>query len=308
IAYAGNLGRHLGQTRQINTVPYGAQFRPENADPTNPGTPVPDNFFRPYVGYGNLPYLEFSGTSSYHSLQSQVNRRFSKGLQFGVAWTWSKAMNYGDSYDSGIAVYNNPRFWNYGPGGYDRTHTLVGNWVWQIPKGSRIWDSVLTRLVLDNWQFSGICAFVSGSPQGISLSLADSANLTGGGDGNTVVKTGSAVLSKSQRTFNRFFDTSVFARPAKFERGSGSGASRYAYRGPGVNNWDLTFFKNVPLREKLTFQFRWEMYNAFNHTQFDAVDNSARFDASGNLINTRFGQITGSRDARIQQMSLRLQF
>ncbi len=308
VAYAGNMGRHLGQTRQINTVPYGSQFLPENADPTNPSTPLPDNFFRPYYGYGNLPYMEFSGKSSYHSLQTQVKRRFSRGLQFGAAWTWSKAMNYGDDYNSGIAMYNDPRFWNYGPGGYDRTHTLVGNWVWDVPKGSRMWDNPVTRLVLDNWQFSGICAFVSGSPQGVSLGLADSANLNGGGDGNSVVKTGNAVLSKDERTFERFFDTSVFARPAKFNRGSGSGASRYSYRGPGVNNWDLTLFKSVPLKEKVSFQFRWEMYDAFNHTQFDSVDNTARFDASGKLVNTQFGQITGSRDARIQQMSLRLSF
>jgi hypothetical protein len=308
VAYAGNLGRHLGQTRQINTVPYGAQFAPENADPTNPTTPLPDNFFRPYFGYGNLPYLEFSGTSSYHSLQTQVRRRFSRGLQFGAAWTWSKAMNYGDNYDSGIAVYNDPRFWNYGPAGFDRTHTLVGNWVWDIPRFSRVWNNVATRFILDDWQFSGICAFVSGAPQGVSLSLADSANLTGGGDGTTVIKTGNAVLSKSERTFERFFNIDVFARPARLERGSGAGASRYAYRGPGLNNWDLTFFKNVRVRERLAFQFRWEMYNAFNHTQFDSVDNSARFDAAGRLVNTRFGQITGSRDARIQQMSLRLTF
>jgi hypothetical protein len=308
VAYAGNMGRHLGQTRQINTVPYGAQFLPENADPTNPSTPLPDNFFRPYVGYGNLPYLEFAGTSSYHSMQTQVKRRFSQGLQFGLAWTWSKAMNYGDNYDAGVAMYNDPRVWNYGPAGFDRTHTLVGNWVWDVPKGSRLWNHVLTRLVLDNWQFSGICAFVSGAPQGVSLSLADSANLTGGGDGATVVKNGNAVLSKSERTFDRFFNTSVFARPAKYDRGSGAGASRYAFRGPGVNNWDLTFIKSVKMTERAAFQFRWEMYNAFNHTQFDSVDTTARFDAAGKLVNTRFGQITSSRASRIQQMSLRLQF
>jgi hypothetical protein len=75
-----------------------------------------------------------------------------------------------------------------------------------------------------------------------------------------------------------------------------------------VNNWDLTFFKSVRLAERVAFQFRWEMYNAFNHTQFDSVDNTARFDATGKLVNTQFGQITGSRDARLQQMSLRLSF
>lgn len=307
VAYAGNLGRHLGQTRQINNVPYGARFLAQNIDPTT-NTPLPDNFFRPYYGYAGLPYLEFAGTSSYHSMQTQVKRSFSRGLQYGAAWTWSKAMNYGDEYHSGVASFNSPRFWNYGPGGYDRTHTLVGNWVWDVPKASRLWANPVMQWVFDNWQVSGICAFVSGSPRGASLSLADGADLTGGGDGNTVVMTGNAFLPKSEQTFSRFFNTSVFARPAKGDRGSGAAASRYAFRGPGINNWDLTFFKNVPVKERVTFQFRWEMYNAFNHTQFDGVDAAARFDAQGNQINTRLGEITSARSPRVQQLSLRLSF
>jgi hypothetical protein len=307
VAYAGNLGRHLGQTRAINNVPYGAQFLPENTDPTT-NTPLPDNFFRPFYGFAGMPYLEFAGSSSYHSLQTQARRNFSRGFQFGMAWTWSKAMNYGDSYDSGVAAFNSPRFWNYGPGGYDRTHTLTGNWVWDLPRASRLWSSPVTKWVLDNWQFSGICAFVSGSPRGVGISLADAANLTGGGDGFTVVKTGNAILPKGDRTFYRFFNTEVFARPARLERGSGAGASRYSFRGPGINNWDLTFFKSIKAKEKISFQFRWEMYNAFNHTQYDGVDATARFDAQGRQINTQFGQVTSARSPRIQQLALRISF
>ncbi len=307
IAYDGNLGRHIGQTRQLNSVPYGARFLPQNIDPTR-GTPLPDNFYRPYYGYGNLPYLEFAGSSSYHSLQTQVRRSFSKGLQFGAAWTWAKAMNYGDNYDGGVAAFLSPRFWNYGPGGYDRTHTLAANWVWELPKASRKWGNPVVRWTLDDWQFAGDCAFVSGPPQGVGLSLADGADLTGGGDGNSVVITGRAMLPKSERSFYRFFDTSVFARPVKGSYGSGAGASRYAFRGPGINNWNLTFFRNIPVRERASFQLRWEMYNAFNHTQFDSVDTSARFDAAGKLVNTRFGQITGSRNPRTQQLALRFSF
>lgn len=307
VAYAGNMGRHLGQTRGLNNVPYGARFLPENTDPTT-NTPLPDNFFRPYYGYAGLPYLEFASTSSYHSLQTQAKRNFFRGLQFGVAWTWSKAMNYGDSYDSGVASYNSWRYWNYGPGGYDRTHTLTGNWVWELPKASRLWGNPIVKWIFDNWQFAGICAFVSGAPQGVSLSLADGADLTGGGDGNTVVMTGKAILPKSERTFSRFFNTSVFARPAKGQRGSGAAATRYAFRGPGTNNWDLTFVKSVPIQERVSFQFRWEMYNAFNHTQFSGVDTTARFDAQGRQINTRFGELTSARSSRIQQLSLRITF
>jgi hypothetical protein len=308
IAYVGNTGRHLGQTMQLNALPYGTRFLPSSLDTTTTSSPLPDVFLRPFYGWGNLPYLNFSGNSSYHSLQAQLRRSFAQGLQFSVAYTWSKSMGYGDAYDSGIARFNDPRYWNYGPLGNDRTHTLVANWVWDVPNGSRMWKNFLTKLVLDDWQISGIAAFVSGSPRGVGLSLTDGADLSGGGDGTTVVMTGPAMLSKGERTFDRFFNTSVFARPARLDRGAGAAASVYAFRGPGINNWDLTFFKNIRLREKMSFQFRWEMYNAFNHTQFNGVNTTAQFDAAGRLVNTQFGQITSARDPRIQQLSLRVSF
>ncbi len=308
VAYVGNVGRHLGQTMQLNTLPYGVRFLPSSADKTTASSPLPDVFMRPVYGWGNLPYLSFGGNSSYHSLQTQVRRNFSKGLQFSGAYTWGKAMGYGDAYDAGIAVYNNPRYWNYGPVTYDRTHSLVFNWVYNLPNVGTYMGNSISKLMFDNWQVSGIASFVSGSPRGVGLSLSDGADLTGGGDGNTAVMTGPAMLSKSERTFDRFFNTSVFARPAKFERGAGAAASAYAFRGPGINNWDLTVFKNIPVKEKLAFQFRWEMYNAFNHTQYNGVNTTAQFDAKGAMVNTAFGQITSARDPRIQQMSLRVTF
>ena len=64
----------------------------------------------------------------------------------------------------------------------------------------------------------------------------------------------------------------------------------------------------MPIREKVTFQVRWEMYNAFNHTQYSDLDAGARFDASGKQTNTQFGQITAARNPSIQQLSLRFKF
>jgi hypothetical protein len=308
VAYVGNVGRHLGQTRQLNTLPYGVRFLPSSADTTTASSPLPDVFLRPVYGWGNLPYLSFGGNSSYHSLQTQVRRNFSNGLQFGAAYTWSKSMGYGDAYDSGLAVYLNPRIWNYGPISYDRTHSLVANWVYDLPKLSTRLDNQIVKWVFDNWQLSGICSFISGSPRGVGLSLSDGADLTGGGDGTSAVLTAPAMLSKSERTFDRFFNTSAFARPAKGDIGSGAASSVYAFRGPGINNWDLTFFKNFKVWESVSIQFRWEMYNAFNHTQFNGVDATARFDAAGKMINTQFGQITSSRSPRIQQLALRINF
>src|SRR5262249_7744635 len=92
VAYVGNVGRHLLQRRSLNAVPYGTRFLASSVDSTTGNTPLPDNFLRPLPGYADIQYIEMSSTSNYHSLQTQVNKRFSKGLQFGVSWTWSKVL------------------------------------------------------------------------------------------------------------------------------------------------------------------------------------------------------------------------
>ncbi len=118
--------------------------------------------------------------------------------------------------------------------------------------------------------------------------------------------TGNQVLSRGDRSFDRWFDPSVFARPA---RGDFGNAPKDVLRLPGTNNWDISLFKRIPLKsETRELQMRWEMYNAFNHTQFSAVDTTARFDATGKQVNTRFGQVTGTRAPRRMQASLRFSF
>jgi hypothetical protein len=308
VAYVGNMGRHLGQRVQINSLAPGTRFLPESQDKTTTSSPLPDVFLAPYYGYGNLPYFEFAGTSSYHSLQTSVRRNFRKGLQFGAAYTWAKSMNYGDDYDSDVARWADRRFYNYGLSSNDRTHTLAINWVWELPKASRAVQFKPVGWVFDGWQFSGTAAFASGLPKGVSLNLTDSADLTGGGESARALIVGDPLLPKSQRTGDQYLNTAAFARPAKGTLGSGAFASRYAFRAPGINSWDFTFFKDVTLRENFKFQFRWEMYNAFNHTQYNGVNSTAQFNASGTLTNTAFGQLNGARDPRIQQLSLRLSF
>ena len=86
-------------------------------------------------------------------------------------------------------------------------------------------------------------------------------------------------------------------------RGSGS------VRGPGITNWDVTMFKNFPLKgEKGSFQFRWEFYNVANHTQFSSMNTTATFNAAGVQTNAALSQATGARAARIMQGSLRFRF
>jgi hypothetical protein len=306
IAYVGALGRHLSQSVNINQIPYGAQF--VNIDPTT-HTALPDNFDRPYLGYNTINMYETSGNSSYHSLQVQANHRFSHGLQFGAVWTWSKFMDYADSDTATVATYLNPKVWNYGKStGFDRTHIVSVNFLYDLPSVSRFWNSPVMRFVFDHWEVAAVASFIDGAPTGVSYSLVNGANVNGGGDGSRVIVTANPILPTGKRTFSQYFNIGAFAAPVM---GSIGNAPKDVFRGPGINNWDLSFFKNFPIRERATFQLRWELYNAFNHPSFQGVNTSASFAAPGATmqLNGGFGQITSTNGLpRVMQGSLRITF
>jgi hypothetical protein len=129
-----------------------------------------------------------------------------------------------------------------------------------------------------------------------------------GGDGTRIAVTGDPRLSSGERTIERWFDTSVFSRPDQGEvppRSEFGNQRRDIVRNPGWHNWDLTLFKNIPFGGNRALQIRWEVYNLFNHTQFSRIDTGARFDADGNQVNDRFGEVTDTRQPRVMQASLR---
>ncbi|HUQ92682.1 MAG TPA: hypothetical protein VM120_13465 [Bryobacteraceae bacterium] len=306
VAYVGWVGRHLPWAQNVNTVPYGARFQPANADPSNPALPLNDNFFRPFPGYGNVNIYSNNGTGNYNALQVTATRRFMRSLAYGVSYTWSKSMNYVDGDTGGVPIYRPLRVWNYGKAGFDQTHVLVLNYTWDLPAASRVIHAPVVHWLLDNWRLSGITTFASGTPLGIGLSTVDGADITGGGDGSRVNVAGRAQLAHGDRSQTSWFDRTVFARPG---RGDPGNAPKDVFRGPGINNWDATLFKEVPLgKETRVLQLRWEAYNVFNHRQFLGVDNGARFDVSGSQVNARFGQVISARSPRIMQVSLRFKF
>jgi hypothetical protein len=312
LKYVSTLGRNLGANRNLNTLPYGTRFLPQSLDPTT-NRPLPDNFLRPFPGYANVTYRETSTGSNYHALQFAANRRFTTGLQFGASYTYSKTMDY-----QNLPLYRPRRVWSYGKADFDQTHMLILNYVYNLPGLSRMAPHPVSRFLFDKWQMSGVTAFTSGTPGGITLTTTDGADLTGGGDGQRVNVTGDPRLSHGERGIVRVFNTAVFARPGLLDPGN---APRDVYRGPGINNWDLTLAKTFPITsEKRLFEFRWEFYNFFNHTQFrgpvggdatttaDGVDAVARFDPAGNQVNARFGQPIAARASRAMQVSLRFRF
>ncbi len=141
VAYVGSVARHLMHRRSLNSLTYGTRFLPSSIDPTTGNTPLPDNFLRPMPGYADIQYLEFASNSNYHSMQTQVNKRFSKGLMFGLSWTWSKSMNFVNGNGDAVNPFLDFRMRNYGKGNFDRTHNFVFNYTYNIPKLSSVWDN-----------------------------------------------------------------------------------------------------------------------------------------------------------------------
>jgi hypothetical protein len=305
VGYVGTLGRHLNWGFDYDPVPLGANFDPANRDPTTANSPLSANFLRrPYYGYSGVTYTNWGGTSNYHSLQVSANRRFTRGLQFGLSYTWSKNLNSADFDGNVMSPFVPARVWNYGLSTYDRTHNLRMNFLYDVPN---VWKTnAVSRWVLNGWQISGINAYISGSASGVGFTTTNNADITGtASSGARIVVLSDPVLPKSERTFSKNFRTDVFALPA---RGTLGNAARTIIRGPGTENWDLAVYKNFPIREPFRLQFRAEAFNAFNHTQFAGLDTTARFDAVGNQVNPTLGQFTSSRPPRQIQLAVRFVF
>lgn len=177
VGYAGSLGRQLYWRRDINPIALGANFNSANFDPTLPGRPLPNPFLRPLQGYNNINMVEGAGSSNYHGLLVSAKRRLRQGLEFGLAYTWSKTLDFVDADTDTISPLVNVRTWHYGLADFDRTHVLNINYVWELPM--RKFSNPVAKLALRDWQLSGLTNFVSGQPLGIGQSFVNAVDLTG---------------------------------------------------------------------------------------------------------------------------------
>jgi hypothetical protein len=150
VAYVGSLTRHLDQPQSaFDAVPTGAEFASQNQDPTSPGKPLPDNYFRPYMGYSGITLQQFVN-SNYNALQVDAVHHFAKTLEFGANYGWSRNLGY---YSPFPTYYNNAL--QYGTLSYDRTNVFRIYYVYSLPKVSNQWARP-AHWALDNWQVSGI--------------------------------------------------------------------------------------------------------------------------------------------------------
>jgi hypothetical protein len=311
-----------------NAIPLGSAWLPQNQDPLNANpkfdgsTTNASNFYRPYQGYGNTTAYGFGANSNYHSLQMSANRRLSNDLTFGIAYTWSKAMGTtNDDYTGNVPF--NMRAADYAVLNNDRTHVLVINYVYNVPKLIKGTSGLAKagKYITNDWQISGITTRQTGGPGSIGFSIDGLGNLnerfTGSPDvGARVRYTGSPNYPKD---LNQWIDGSVLALPA-FKGSQGFDSSRYPIRQPSWINFDISIFKNIPIHESVRMQLRMEMFNAPNHPQFSDFNRSAAFNpTTGKLSNLPtalgggggrfgFGAITGTNDPRRIQLAAKIYF
>lgn len=188
IAYVGSQARHLGERRNINQVPDNAHFIDLNpagincrinldsrctrnpfstANQNGPHTTgvIGDNFLRPFQGYGDINLTTWSGNANYNSLQIQVNRRYTRGFQYGLAYTFSKALDYVNDDNSDVNNGRPYKAFNYGPADFDQKHIFTVNYIYDVPGLSRKFNNRLVKFLFDNWQISGTTSYASGKPK-----------------------------------------------------------------------------------------------------------------------------------------------
>jgi|SoiMethySBSTD1v2_1073268.scaffolds.fasta_scaffold05311_4 hypothetical protein len=308
VAYVGTQGRHLPQRRNANIIPLGTLLSgtiplgsPVCIGGTGPTCTGGTNFtslnlaepvqraalagnvlrrYRPFDAFNSVGLYQFTGTSSYHSLQATLSHN-GRNLQYFATYTFSKALGTVATAESDGAAWADPidtrnRSWGVLP--FDRTHVFNLSYNWSLPRLARgDFSNAVTDGIFNGWQLSGITTIQSGIPirlrftgdiaqgsQAVGWYGSDAFNGTNAGAslgaitpvylGNPQVG-GSALGSK-------VFDLSKLAIPT-FPN-TGPSQPPFYIRTPGRSNFDISFFKNFNITEEKKLQFRTGLFNVFN--------------------------------------------
>jgi hypothetical protein len=258
---------------------------------------------RPYPQLNAFTTIRWDGWATFNGLTLKATRRFAKGLSFVSSYTWSKSMD--DASDAGTtnAEYNLPQN-VYVPAlekavsSFDHRHRATASFLYAFPfaQASKGWRHTLAA----DWRASGIVIFQSGAPFTVNLSSAAGQDVAHIGlvNGNNLQRpdlVGNPNNGSSTPT--QWFNTGAFVLPAQNSFGT---SGRNVVVGPGLANLDFSLQKDANLGERLKLQFRCDLYNIFNHPNFDLPGRI--FGASN------FGVISSAQDPREFQFALKLIF
>ena len=305
VAYVGTQGRHLPQQRNANIVPLGALSSgiiplngPVNGTDANGNPKVYTQLdlsvpveraglagnvlrrFRPYDAFNSVGLFQFTGTSSYHSLQATLSHS-GKNLQYFATYTFGKALGTVATNESDGAAWADPidtrnRSWGVLP--FDRTHVFNMSYNWSVPDIARGgFSNAVTDGIFNDWQISGITTIQSGVPIRLRFTgdIAQTSQAVGwyGSDAFNGTNAGASLGAITPVYLDnprlggtglgqKVFDLSKLAIPT-FPN-TGPSQPPFYIRAPGRSNFDVSFFKNFNITEEKKIQFRTGLFNVFN--------------------------------------------
>jgi hypothetical protein len=311
ISYVGNFGRKMNRLRNAN------QGRITGFTAT--GTPIP---LFPYANLntnvntlgGNHAFLELAtndGNTNYNGLLVSFRKRFDKGIGYGLSYTWSKNLaDFVDNLTGGSTpadAYNYSLERSYSP--FDTTHRFVGNVLWNLPIGKG--GLILNRggwagTLIGGWQINSIVALQTGTPFTVTYTDVSSTGGNHQNRANCISNPYAGASTDPSRIAGGnapgfFLNPAAFAAPAS---GTFGNCAPRSFHGPGLENVDLSLFKQFLLREQWRLEFRSEFFNSFNHPSFTNPSSNFSPAARGS-----FGKVFDTvTDPREIQFALKLYF
>jgi len=274
-------------------------------DPTTTIPKVQDRRLLPQ--FGSRVLIATTAQSTYNAGYVSLNKRLSRGLQFGVSYTYSKNMSNNDeSLNVAGLSPGSPQvpqdYSNYGaeksPSVFDRTHRFVTYYIYEIPWFKASWaQKPGIKQIFSGWQFSGVTSRQSGQPFTIVTGVDSNGNGAGGDRPNFNPSGVFAQdpLSGNLRTFTtskvngRFLVPLNNGLPVAFSLGNGN-LGKNNLRAPGFTNTDLSLLKRIATFEGQSLSLRVDMFNAFNQDNYGIPVNS--------LNSASFGQNTNNWGTR----------
>lgn len=305
VAYVGSRGVHMiFRADDINTVmPLNGSNQPYIWPAPGTGTPI-----SPQIG--RMDTLQWNNDSYFDGLEAQIEKRMSHGFQVQGSYTWSRAIDGGDGSIASDSFVNSipsllyflPKY-RRAPSDFNITHNLTVNYLWNIPARSS-WQGPLSQAA-KGWQLGGIMQIRSGMPftpliGGDPIGLANSSpfaypdRLTGGGcsapvnpgNANNYIKMQCFTLPMASPSIASLcvpFAPNGVTAPGTCANLLGSGGRNEIY-GPGLIDFDFSVVKDTHIGERLDVQFRAEMFNIFNHTNFNPpLVNQVLFNQDGSV-------------------------
>jgi len=249
---------------------------------------------RPNQQFGVITYLDNSGDSNYHAAQFTLRRRFNSGLGMSLAYTFGKSIDnqsvdpVGASSGGGLSTTNSRTPTDIrdfrqerARSDFDRTHVFTGATVWEVPlgRGRRFFGSShgVVNQVLGGWTINTIFNVMSGEPFAVR-----SGSFTANGSHESRAGVQVPIKPELQELPGQTFAGPVLFKPVTLTTCGADlsqafclpapgqeGAGRNIFTAPSYWNVDLGFIKTFSFTERVKLQFRTEMFNAFNHANFD---------------------------------------